>query len=254
VHRVACQPRLIMSESNRGTHTTDRQIGRLYRLDPRTGRRTLLSDVGNQQWRWTKRHPKVAGPEPDSNPYAVLVSRFPHRVRTFVADAGANTIVEVMPRGRTRVVALIPDTFKHDSTPTCVARGPDGRLYVGTLNLLANGFGANPGHSQVWRVNPDAGFPTRPTRWATGLTTITACTFDRAGNFWAGEMFQPNPSGPPGDLVRIPFAHPNRVAHLGLGQVPLPGGIAQGPGGVLYVSTNSAAPGPAGGVVRVRVR
>jgi hypothetical protein len=254
VHRVACQPRLIMSESNRGTHTTDRQIGRLYRLDPRTGRRTLLSDVGNQQWRWTKRHPKVAGPEPDSNPYAVLVSRFPHRVRTFVADAGANTIVEVMPRGRTRVVALIPDTFKHDSTPTCVARGPDGRLYVGTLNLLANGFGANPGHSQVWRVNPDAGFPTRPTRWATGLTTITACTFDRAGNFWAGEMFQPNPSGPPGDLVRIPFAHPNRVAHLGLGQVPLPGGIALGPGGVLYVSTNSAAPGPAGGVVRVRVR
>ena len=254
VHRRACQPRLIMSESNKGTHTTDKQIGRLYRLDPGTGRRTLLSNVGDQQWRWTKNHPKVAGPEPDSNPYAVLVARFPHRVRTFVVDAGANTVVEVMRNGRTRVIALLPDNLGHDTTPTCVARGPDRKLYVGTLDLLVNEFGNNPGHSSVWRINPNADFPTRPRKWATGLTTITACTFDRAGNFWAAEMFAPNPSGPPGDLVRIPFAHPKRVAHLGLGRVPLPGGIAQGPGGVLYVSTNSAAPGPAGAVVRVRVR
>ena len=254
VHRRACQPRLIMSESNKGTHTTNKQIGRLYRLDPGTGRRTLLSNVGDQQWRWTKNHPKVAGPEPDSNPYAVLVSRFPHRVRTFVVDAGANTVVEVTRNGRTRVIALLPDNLKHDTTPTCVARGPDRMLYVGTLDLIVNGFGNNPGHSSVWRINPNADYPTRPRKWATGLTTITACTFDRAGNFWAAEMFAPNPSGPPGDLVRIPFAHPKRVTHSGLGQVPLPGGIAQGPGGVLYVSTNSAAPGPAGAVVRVRVR
>lgn len=254
VHRRACQPRLIMSESNKGTHTTNKQIGRLYRLDPGTGRRTLLSNVGDQQWRWTKNHPKVAGPEPDSNPYAVLVSRFPHRVRTFVVDAGANTVVEVMRNGRTRVIALLPDNLKHDTTPTCVARGPDRMLYVGTLDLIVNGFGNNPGHSSVWRINPNADYPTRPRKWATGLTTITACTFDRAGNFWAAEMFAPNPSGPPGDLVRIPFAHPKRVTHSGLGQVPLPGGIVQGPGGTLYVSTNSAAPGPAGAVVRVRVR
>ena len=126
VHRRACQPRLIMSESNKGTHTTNKQIGRLYRLDPGTGRRTVLSNVGDQQWRWTKNHPKVAGPEPDSNPYAVLVSRFPHRVRTFVVDAGANTVVEVMRNGRTRVIALLPDNLKHDTTPTCVARGPTG--------------------------------------------------------------------------------------------------------------------------------
>lgn len=254
VHRRACQPRLIMSESNKGTHTTNKQIGRLYRLDPGTGRRTVLSNVGDQQWRWTKNHPKVAGPEPDSNPYAVLVSRFPHRVRTFVVDAGANTVVEVMRNGRTRVIALLPDNLKHDTTPTCVARGPDRMLYVGTLDLIVNGFGNNPGHSSVWRINPNADYPTRPRKWATGLTTITACTFDRAGNFWAAEMFAPNPSGPPGDLVRIPFAHPKRVTHSGLGQVPLPGGIVQGPGGTLYVSTNSAAPGPAGAVVRVRVR
>jgi hypothetical protein len=123
-------------------------------------------------------------------------------------------------------------------------------LYVGTLNLLANGFGNNPGHSQVWRVDPNAGYPTKPTKWATGLTTVTACTFDRAGNFWAAEMFLPNSSGPPGDLLKIPFAHPAKFVRVG--KVPLPGGIAQGPGGAVYVSTNSAAPGPAGGVVRVR--
>ncbi len=247
-----CQPRMIMSESTLGTGAPSDQIGRLYRFNRRTGRHVMLSNVGNQQWRWTKRHANPAEPEPDSNPYAVLVARFPSGVRTFVVDAGANTLAEVMPNGRTRVVALIPnDTPEHDAAPTCVAKGPDGMLYVGTLDLIVNQFGNDPGHSNVWRVNPDARYPTKPKVWASGLTTITACTFDRAGNFWAAEMFAPNESGPPGDIVRIPFHRPMHQTHLGLGELPLPGGIVQGPGKALYVSVNSAAPGPAGAVMRV---
>jgi hypothetical protein len=105
----------------------------------------------------------------------------------------------------------------------------------------------------VWRVNPNANYPTKPKLWATGLTTATACTFDRSGNFWATEMFQPNPSGPPGDVVRIPFKHPKTLDRFGGGMLPLPGGIAQAPDGSMYVSINSASPVPgSGAVVKLR--
>ncbi|MDX6307158.1 MAG: hypothetical protein QOI06_204 [Nocardioidaceae bacterium] len=250
-----CKLRMIQSESNKGTGITNPQIGRLFELNRRTGASTTVSDVGNRQWRWTKNHPNVAEPLPDSNPYGVLITRMHGVVRTFVADAGANTISEIMPgSGRTRVVALIPnDTPKHDSTPTCIAKGPDGMLYVATLDLVVNNFGNSPGHSNVWRVDPNASYPTKPTIWASGLTTVTACTFDSSGHFWGTEMFAPNSAGPPGDLVRIPFSHPTHVSHLGLGDIPLPGGITQGPDGAMYVSINSAAPGPAGQVVKVVV-
>ncbi|MGE5156143.1 MAG: ScyD/ScyE family protein, partial [Betaproteobacteria bacterium] len=136
-------------------------------------------------------------------------------------------------------------------TPTCIAQGPDGMLYVATLNFVANLFVYGSGKSNVWRVDPNANYPTAPTLWASGLTTATACTFDRAGNFWATEMFAPT-AGPPGDVVRIPFRHPTQLDHVGAGSLPLPGGIAQGPDGAMYVSINSADPDAgSGAVVRV---
>jgi hypothetical protein len=65
-------------------------------------------------------------------------------------------------------------------------------------------------------------------------------------------MFQPNTAGPPGDLVRIPFSNPTVNQHVGGGQLPLPGGIAVGSEGSLYVSVNSANTAPGSGMV-VRV-
>ena len=84
------------------------------------------------------------------------------------------------------------------------------------------------------------------------MTTIYGCAFDRSGNFWATEMFAPNPAGPPGDLVRIPFSDPSSVQHIGLGSVPTPGGIAQGTDGSMYVAVGAPNTDPAsGGVVKV---
>jgi glucose/arabinose dehydrogenase len=106
----------------------------------------------------------------------------------------------------------------------------------------------------VWRVNPNASFPTKPTVWASGLTTITSCTFDRRGNFWATEMFAGGLNAtPPGDIVRIRFHHPTRQDHIGAGRLAVPGGIAQGPDGAMYVTVGSAAPGANGAVMRVAV-
>jgi hypothetical protein len=258
---TGCRIRMIMSESHDGIAAATKgainahQAGRLYGLDPMTGKASSLSNVGNQQYDWTGDHAGLFPSDfPDSNPYGVLVlrDRWTHTIRTFVADAGANTISEIMANGHARVIAYIPNETTvpfRDATPTCIAQGPDGMLYVATLHFVANLFVSHSGRSDVWRVNPNANYPSTPTLWASGLTTPTACTFDRSGNFWATEMFQPNIAGPPGDVVRIPFSNPTDLDRLGGGMLPLPGGIAQGPDGAMYVSINSANPTPGSGAV-----
>jgi hypothetical protein len=262
---------MIMSESIKGVYAGDRltarQLGLLIGLDPASGRPTRLANVGNQQYDWTSDHKSLAPHDfPDSNPYAVLITGRGSRERTFVADAGANTVNEVRPDGTVRVLSYIPNDATFDSTPTCIAKGRDGMLYVATLDLLTNSvlsktgppnIGGNPGHSNVWRVDPDASYPTPPQLWATGLTTVSACTFDRAGNFWAAELFHQNRQGPPGDLVKIIASEVAKrttgdLIHVGGGKLPLPGAVAQGPSGALYVALNAdSATRGTGSVARV---
>jgi hypothetical protein len=263
--RNGCQIRLIMSESHDGIAAASggqlnaTQAGLLFALDGATGRAAKVSDVGDQMYKWTGDRKSLFPDDfPDSNPYGVLVTRDrgSEKVRTFVADAGANTINEVMADGTLRVIAYIPNETApplRDATPTCIAQGPDGMLYVATLHFVANLFVFGSGQSDVWRVDPNANYPTVPSVWARGLTTPTACTFDRSGNFWAAEMFQPNAAGPPGDVVRIPFRHPDQLQRIGGGVLPLPGAIVQGADGAMYVGINSANPAPnSGAIMRIQ--
>jgi hypothetical protein len=259
--RNGCALYTIVGESQSGFEqespgtTAPAQIGHLFRLNPGNGAPTDAGNIGDQQYQWTDQHKDLWEEFPDANPYGVLVTRDSAKghFRVFVADAGANTISEVSSDGSTRVIAYIPNDGVRDSTPTCVAQGPDGALYVGTLNLFKNGFGQTPGQSDVWRVDPDTDedFLSAAHLWTTGLTTVTSCTFDGEGNFWATEMFQLNEKAAPGDIVRIPFFSPTTLERIGGGQLPFPGGIAAGPGGV-YVAINSLTTEPnSGAVVKV---
>lgn len=263
-HGNACQVSMIMSESTPGVAAETGgavhapQAGHLFRLDAKNGRAKDVADVGSQMYAFTDANKDLFPDDfPDSNPYGVLVTKDHHsdRTRTFVADAGANTISEIMRNGTARIIAYIPNETApplRDATPTCMAQGPDGNLYVGTLDFVSNLFVNNGDQSNVWKVDPNANYPTVPTIWASGLTTVTACTFDRHGNFWATEMFQGGlDATPPGDIVKIPFWNPSSHTRIGFGQLPVPGGIAQGPDGAMYVTVGSSAPGVAGGVMRV---
>jgi len=259
----ACRVQAIVGESQLGVKAEAgvnvRDLGHLYTLSRHTGAKLGSVNVGNQNYRWTGRHRSLFPDDfPDSNSYAVLTVPDlggAKGSRIFVADAGANTISEITRGGRSRVISYIPNETggaMRDSTPTCITLGPDGMLYVGTLDLLSN-FGAGSGQSHVWRVDPNStDWRHNAAIWASGFTTIDGCSFDQDGNFWASELFYPNSSGPPGDLAMSTWAHPNAITHIGGGQIPLPGGIAQGPDGAMYVSFGVADTTPrSGGVMRV---
>lgn len=227
------------------------ELGHLW-LVKRHGSPKDVSNVGDQDWTWTSTRINLAPKDfPDANPNAVLYSRG-HR---YVVDAGANILVEVKRNGRVKVLAFfpVPAGSQSDSVPTCVARGPDGALYVGEL---LGGF-YTPGHARIWRVVPGHA----PRVWARGLTTVQGCGFGNDGAFYAtefqtGGLIAENPAG---DVVRID-RHGHR-AHLGTGKLFFPSGFAAGSGGAIYVSNCSIAPatgmGPqlcrnGGQVVRIR--
>ncbi|HEY5990826.1 MAG TPA: ScyD/ScyE family protein [Streptosporangiaceae bacterium] len=211
------------------------EFGHLWLVKP-NGSVTDVSDVGDQDWTWTSTRIDLAPNDfPDANPNAVLYSGG-HR---YVVDAGANTLGEVKRNGAARVLAFfgVPAGSQSDSVPTCVARGPDGALYVGEL---LGGF-YSPGHARVWRVVPGQA----PTVWATGLTTVQGCGFGEDGAFYATEFqtsgLNEGPTADPaGDVVRID-PHGNRT-HLGVGKLFFPSGFAAGSDGAIYVSNCSVAP------------
>jgi hypothetical protein len=272
----SCDVLVIMNESQ-AAHPGVSELGHLYRVQGATGAvHRDVSNVGNQMYAWTDankdqpwapHYPAAlgGGPQfPDSNPYAVLTTRDRGQVRTFVADAGANTISEIMPNGTAHVIAYLPNSPVSDAIPTCIAQGPDGALYVGTLHLLDLFYGKGPGTGQVYKVDPNfsGSDPTQnATLWASGLTTVTGCAFDGQGNFWASEMFYPGSAGPPGDIAEIKAGDAGQTSYgdpaTGVTHYPgfpLPGGVAVGPDGGIYTTilANSATPN-SGAVVRANL-
>ncbi len=231
-------------------------LGKLLKVST-DGDMKVVADVGTPNYEWTG---SVAGnpdyaPQgdqyPDSNPYGVLAMPG----RQYVVDAGANTLNEVLPNGKVKIVAFFENTTITDSTPTCVAMGPDGALYIGSL-WLVDSFGGPA--AKVYRVplsDLGSGGPNPPIIgeehvFASGLWPINGCAAGSdalyVSQLFTGISFGPDgpmPTG--GDVVKIPFADGDTHLSLTDGTLPLAGGVAVARDGTVY-AVGLAAFGPPG--------
>lgn len=212
------------------------KVGTLVRLKPNGGWSVVADIVGFES---------AFNPDNgivDSNPYSVLAEPS----RTYVVDAGGNSLMEVNAKGQVSLVATFPGTaapppFNYsEPVPTRVVRGPDGALYVGTLT----GAPFLDGSAAVYRVVPG----TPPTVYAGGFKAISDLAFGSDGSlyvlqFATGPIFF---SGP-GVLIRVA---PDGTRSVIAENLRTPTGLAIGPDGALYASVGGIEVGT-GEVVRI---
>lgn len=220
-------------------------LGKLFKVTP-SGQMKIVADVGKVGYDFTGANPQLAPPGnqfPDANPYGVLA--LPGHI--YVVDAGANTLNEVFPNGAVKILAYFENNITSDSTPTCVAQGPDGALYVGTLSLVDSlVFGPS---AKIYRIDPstlpaDGSVPIigQANEWATGLWPVNDCEFGPDGSLYITELITAQDfSG--GDVVKILFNNP--AMHISLtGQtLPIPGGLAIARDGTVYAVGLTVSPG-----------
>ncbi len=183
----------------------------------------------------------------DSNPFGLRVLSD----RAIVADAGANALLKIGLFGQTTTLAVFPQKtvgpLTIDSVPTAVVEAPDGSYFVGELTGAPFPVGA----ASIYRVPRDGGTPQVV---ATGFTNIIDLAFDAATGVGyvlehdADGIIPPRGPGVNGRLVRI-NANGTQTVIASAGLVK-PGGVAVGPDGALYVTTNANSPA-IGEVVRI---
>ena len=111
----------------------------------------------------------------------------------YVADAAGNDLVQIT-NGVASLGAVLSTTGQ--PVPTSLAWGPEGDLYIGTLN-----FEGGPGAATVYRFDPRTH---DLSVYATGLTAITSLAFGPGGELFVTEWttgFGPNGPSPDGDVV-----------------------------------------------------
>lgn len=239
----------------------------------------LVARVGEWQAEHNQDPFNLADPPGESNPFNVASL---HDGSVLVADAANNSLIRVWRNGKIRPIARVkprvvemPAGFDDPELPpagtmlpaeavvTSVAVGPDGSYYIGELR----GFPATPGTSQIWKIRPGARDavcrPNKPQqgacrRFADGLTSIVALEVGRRGAVYAAELSKmswlaiegdpPLPGSEIGAVIRI-NRDGNSRTELSPDQVVLPGGVAVGPRGGVFVSGPVFGPG---GFMRVR--
>ncbi len=206
----------------------------------------------------------------DSNPYGVAVVGDGSKL---VADAAANTLLQVDRDGTVHTVAVFPTAPNPlfapppgisiggptvQAVPTSIAIGPDGAWYVGELR----GFPfVVPSH--IWRVEPGSrdvhcviGATTGAcVDWAGGLRHVVSIAFGPDGDLYVSQ-FGPGPGPPflpgwatPGAVVRVD-AGTKAISPVYSG-LSAPGGITVDDHGTIFVTNNSTSIGT-GQIVRLR--
>jgi hypothetical protein len=232
--------------NSHGVNALPRPAGKLFgQLLIRSGHRVSSVNIAA----YAAAHPQSAsslGTVPgetayDSDPYDVVA----YHGGYLVADAAANSLLQVTPSGRIHLLARFPAvtetapagvlgpapvTVKAQAVPTSIAVGPDGALYVGLLR----GVPSVPGTAYIYRIVPGH----QPKIWARGLTAVTAIAFDGHGRLLATEYSTGgllSPPTTPGALVRVSH-HGHTVTTLPVSGLFQPTGVAVGSNGAVYVS------------------
>jgi hypothetical protein len=166
------------------------------------------------------------GPPTDSNPYGLLEGAG----QRYVVEAGGNALLRL---GSISTVAIFPSRAQGrptDSVPTAVARGPDGRLYVGELT----GAPFDAGAAQVYRVRSGVAEV-----FASNFTTVIDIDFDRKGNLYVLEHSSgPQFFGGTGTLWRLERDGTRTAIVQGLTR---PTSVTIGPDGDAYISNNGTS-------------
>jgi len=223
--------------------------GRLARFDA-AGNVTFLADAAAYE---QANNPD--GEVTDSNPYGLLALGD----RLLFADAGGNTLNQLVPPGAISTLAIFPRPnvgtgvnsllppppsrfLGRQAVPTSVALGPDRFLYVGQLT----GSPFQVGTASVFKVAPEGGYPVAV---QFGFTNIIDIAFGPDGSLYVLEIAKNAiPNFAPGRLVKVA---PNGVrTEIAAGQLTAPGGIAIGADGALYVTNSSVSP-VAGQVLKI---
>jgi hypothetical protein len=221
-----------------------KKFGRLVTMRP-NGKFQYRTDISAYE---AKTNPD--GGEVDSNPYAVLA--LPGK--RIVADAGANALFEIAANGKIKTLAVFPERIvpvpplpfippgvteiPMQSVPTTVAIGPDGAYYVGELT----GFPFPPGEARVYRVVPGS----EPEIFASGFSAIIDIAFGSDGSLYvleiaANGLLEAELNGNfAGALIKVA---PDGTRTTVTEDLVLPGGIAVGKDGYLYVTNYSTFPG-----------
>ncbi len=223
-------------------------MGKAYHLTPNGGLK-VIADIAAYE---AANDPDGNGP--DSNPTGVLNEP----AGTYISDAGANALFKVAANGDVSVVAVFPsrtfptppflpkppfgNTLSVQAVPTNVVRGPDGALYVSQLT----GFPFIKGAANVYRVV----LGSAPTVFAANFTNIIDLEFDAAGNLYVLEISTNGLLAPgPGRLARVNVD--GTVETIVSAGLVMPGGMAIGPDGAIYISNYGTSPS-GGQVVRVQ--
>lgn len=199
-------------------------FGTLLHVRPDGGRR-IVADVSAFE------NTNPDGRFVDSNPYGLLAEPG----RTYVVDAGGNTLLEVRANGTTSLIAtfptrVVPPGFPPmfvdaEAVPTEVTRGPDGALYVSTLS----GAPFVPGSARIFRVVPGSA----PTVYADGFSMITDIDWGADGSLYVLQYASMPFFGGVGSVIRVA---PDGARTTLVSDLTNPTSILAAPDGSVYVA------------------
>jgi len=229
-------------------------IGHLYKVGA-DGTSTSVADLA--AWEVANNPDKdLPGNEtPDSNLNGLAIAA---DGSVLVADAGGNDLLSVAADGTVSVVGVFPVVFHAlppdptasmdpnaspamipmDPVPTSVAIAEDGTIYVGQLT----GFPFPKGEASVFTVAAGQD----PVKYAEGFTNVIGVALAPDGTLYVAEISHEGlASGaeglPMGGLWKVPAG--GGTPELITDALPMPGGVAVGADGTVYVTTCAVCPG-----------